>query len=101
MGLYDIRHYLTPALEKQGGHIGYQIIPSERGQGYVRDGLKLVLEWCRSHLNLEAVLLCCNKNNMASYQAMTSVMHEMGGHERAVIEIDNHLECSVWIKIKK
>lgn len=101
VGLYDIRHYLTPALEKQGGHIGYQIIPSERGQGYVRDGLKLVLEWCHAHLNLDAVLLCCNQKNTASYRAMTSVMREMGGYERPVIEIDNQLECSVWIKTKK
>ncbi len=101
IGLYDIRHFLTEALQKQGGHIGYQIIPSERQKGYVKEGLKLVLEWCYSNLKLDSVLVCCNQKNTASYRVMTSVMRELGGYERPVIEIDNHLECSVWINTKK
>lgn len=101
IGLFDVRHHLNDFLRKQGGHIAYQIIPSERKKGYVKKGLKLVLEWCRQNLNLEAALLCCSASNTASYNAMKSVMFEMGGYERPMIMVNEQQECSMWIKTEK
>ncbi|GAA3472240.1 GNAT family N-acetyltransferase [Nonomuraea roseola] len=34
LGRLAIRHRLTPALEKAGGHIGYDVRPSARRQGH-------------------------------------------------------------------
>lgn len=53
IGSFDIRHELTPQLEKSGAHIGYQIIPSQRRKGFVKAGLKLALSYAREVLKLE------------------------------------------------
>src|SRR5262245_16219417 len=34
LGCSRLRHHLTPALAFEGGHIGYDIRPDERGHGY-------------------------------------------------------------------
>ena len=101
IGFYNIRHYLNETLEKFGGHIAYQIIPSQRQKGYVKSGLKLILKWSKENLGLEEALLSCNAQNTASDKAMTSVMNEMGGRRRPDIIIDGHVERSVWIKTQK
>ena len=101
VGFYNIRHYLNDFLKTQGGHIAYQIIPSERGKGYVKQGLKLVLKWCHDQLELDEVMLSCNAENHASDRAMTAVMNEVGGHRDPDLKLDNHIERRVWIKTQK
>ena len=101
IGFYNVRHYLTEALMKEGGHIAYEIIPSQRGKGYVRAGLKLLLTWCHDNLKLDQVLLCCNAENIASDRAMTSVMNEVGGKRGEDIPLNGHIERHVWINTKK
>ena len=101
IGFYNIRHYLNDFLKIQGGHIAYQIIPSERGKGYVKQGLKLVLKWCYDNLGTDEVMLSCNAENHASDRAMTSVMEEVGGHRDPDFKLDNHIERRVWIKTQK
>ena len=100
VGFYNIRHHLNKTLETFGGHIAYQIIPSQRKKGYVKAGLKLVLKWCRENLGLEEALLSCNSENIGSDKAMTSIMSECGGRRKADIIINGHIERSVWIKTK-
>ena len=102
IGFYNVRHHLNETLKKYGGHIAYQIIPSARRKGYVKTGLKLVLQWCYENLRIEQALLSCDARNTASDKAMSSVMNEMGGLRRPDVEINNHIERSVWINtIKK
>src|SRR4028119_1569803 len=43
-----LRHRLTPVLEREGGHIGYAVRPSERRKGYGTLILALTLEKARS-----------------------------------------------------
>ena len=98
IGFYNIRHSLNDHLKKEGGHIAYQIIPSERGKGYVKQGLKLVLKWCHDELGLDEVLLTCHAENQASDKAMTSVMNEIGGKRDSDIQLENgSIERHVWI----
>ena len=40
IGLYNVRLALNEYLKKEGGHIAYQIVPSARGKGYRKQGLK-------------------------------------------------------------
>ena len=101
IGFYNVRHYLNDFLKTQGGNIGYQIIPSERGKGYVKKGLKLLLNWCYENLNLDEVMLSCKSTNHASDRAMTSVMDEVGGHREPDIKFDQFIERRVWIKTIK
>ena len=100
IGLYNIRHRLNEVLIKTGGHVAYQIIPSQRRKGYVKAGLKLVLRWCHENLGLEEVLLSCKQTNIASYNAMSSVMREMGGYQRPDNTVNGEVEHSVWIKTR-
>lgn len=97
IGSFDIRHKLNDYLQKRGGHIAYQIIPSERQKGYVKAGLKLALEYARTELKMDKALLTCEVENKASYKAMTSVMAEWGGEEVEPAEIDGKQEYRVWI----
>ncbi|MBN1247935.1 MAG: GNAT family N-acetyltransferase [Anaerolineae bacterium] len=65
VGEFHLRHWLTPALEKEGGHIGYTITPSLRGQGYGTQQLRLGLERARE-FGLDRVLITCDTDNIAS-----------------------------------
>ena len=97
IGSFDLRHELNDYLLQNGGHIAYQIIPSERRKGYVKAGLKLTLDYARKNLGIEKALLTCNFDNIASYRTMISVMQEWGGEEIAPSLVDGHLEHRVWI----
>lgn len=44
VGFGSLRHFLTDALRKTGGHIGYGIAPRYRGRGYGKRLLGLLLE---------------------------------------------------------
>ncbi|MHB8934154.1 MAG: GNAT family N-acetyltransferase, partial [Bellilinea sp.] len=60
-----LRHRLTPLLEEEGGHIGYDIRPSERGKGYATLLLALTLEKARES-GMAGVLVTCDEDNIAS-----------------------------------
>jgi len=61
----SLRHRLTPHLEREGGHIGYGVRPSERGKGYGTAVCRLTLEKARA-LGLPRVLITCDTDNLAS-----------------------------------
>lgn len=65
VGIIDLRHRLTPFLLRFGGNIGYSVLPQERGKGYAREMLRLMLEHCRE-LGMEKVLVTCDKENVPS-----------------------------------
>ncbi|MDQ1612651.1 MAG: hypothetical protein QOG00_2582 [Pyrinomonadaceae bacterium] len=65
VGRSALRHRLTPALQHEGGHIGYDIRPLARGRGYGTLILALTLERARS-LGLARALLTCDTDNVAS-----------------------------------
>ena len=69
VGSVQLRHWLTPALEKEGGHIGYNITPSRRGLGLGTLQLALALDEIRNRyesLRLDRVLITCDTDNIAS-----------------------------------
>lgn len=65
LGISRLRHYLTPALEIEGGHIGYAVRPSARRQGCATRLLALMLEKART-LGLARVLVTCDDDNTGS-----------------------------------
>ncbi len=65
VGVSNIRHSLTPALRRAGGHIGYGVRPSARGRGY---GTEILTQSLRraSELGLAMALISCGKANVRS-----------------------------------
>jgi predicted acetyltransferase len=75
-GTSRLRHWLVPHLEVEGGHIGYDVRPSERSRGYGTVLLALTLEKARD-LGLGEVLVTCDRDNVASVR----VIEKNGGRE--------------------
>ena len=65
VGTSRLRHWLVPHLEKEGGHIGYDVRPSERRKGYGTALLALTLVEAQ-RLGLCEVVVTCDTDNVAS-----------------------------------
>ncbi len=65
VGFGSVRHFLTEALCKAGGHIGYGIAPQFRGKGYGNEILKLLLDKAYE-IGIEKVLITVHLDNIAS-----------------------------------
>jgi predicted acetyltransferase len=69
VGRISIHHELNDALRMEGGHIGYDTVPSYRGRGVATEMLHQALPVARA-LGLTAVLLTCNDTNGASIRVI-------------------------------
>lgn len=65
IGRVSIRHQLTPALRLHGGHIGYDVRPSYRRQGYGTRQCQLAIQeaW---RMGLGDLLITCDDDNLGS-----------------------------------
>lgn len=90
----NIRHELNEYLRKRGGHIGYYVRPSARGQGYGTAMLELTLKKCRE-IGLERVMLTCDVDNIGSYK----VIEKNGGVLEEEVEVDGELIKRYWIEL--
>jgi predicted acetyltransferase len=95
IGRSSIRHHLTPELEDEGGHVGYDIRPSERRKGYGTVILRLTLAEARK-LGLNRVLLTCDADNVAS----AKIIEKNGGglQAQAVSKRSGKLISRYWIE---
>jgi predicted acetyltransferase len=65
LGRVDIRHTLTKFLKNEGGHIGYDIRPSQRKKGYGNLILKLAIQKAKD-LGIHPILVTADTHNIAS-----------------------------------
>jgi predicted acetyltransferase len=96
VGRSGLRHRLNALLEREGGHIGYDIRPSERRKGYGTFILRLTLERARS-LGLTRVLVTCDADNIGSAR----IIEKNGGvfDSHAVSEKSGKLVSRYWIEL--
>lgn len=94
VGFIDIRHRLNAALYASGGHIGYSVLPCERGQGYAKEMLALALLKCREQ-GLRRVLVTCRKENIASARTIQSC----GGILENEVRMNRVLYQRYWIHL--
>jgi predicted acetyltransferase len=83
VGRISILHELNDALRIEGGHIGYDTVPSFRGRGVATEMLRQALPVARA-LGLTEILLTCDDTNAASIR----VIERNGGVLREVRVLD-------------
>ena len=76
IGAANIRHDLNHKLKKVGGHVGYGVRRSYRGQGYGSKILKKALDYL-SRIDVKEALVTCEKSNTSS----AKVIEKNGGEE--------------------
>ena len=67
VGSFEVRHALTPNLERVGGHVAANIAPKYRGKYSSFIGIKMCIDEARK-LGLKRVLMTCDASNKASYR---------------------------------
>jgi predicted acetyltransferase len=97
IGRGDLRHRLNARLAVMGGHIGYDVRPSERRKGYGSLILQLTLEKARA-LGLEKVFLTCDTDNIAS----AKIIEKHGGRleNQMIYEPTGKLISQYWIELQ-
>jgi predicted acetyltransferase len=81
LGRLSIRHQLTEALTRVGGHIGYEVAPAARRRGHATAMLGAALP-IASRLGIDPVLITCDRDNIASRR----VIEHHGGRPDAPYE---------------
>lgn len=96
VGITKLRHYLNDRLLKLGGHIGYSIRPSSRGQKFGNIILQKVLEQAKLK-NIDKVLITIREDNIPSRK----VCERNGGQLEKIQYIENNNECFYWIDLSQ
>lgn len=96
VGRISIHHELNDALRVEGGHIGYDTVPSVRGRGVATEMLRQALPFARA-LGVTEVLLTCDDTNAASIR----VIERNGGALRDTKALDPNrpLKRHYWISL--
>lgn len=96
LGRSSFRRRLTPDLEHEGGHIGYDIRPAERQRGYGTLILALTLRHARAH-GLKRVLVTCDTDNLASARIIEKNGGALAG--RAISRRSGRQISQYWIEL--
>ena len=91
LGSLAIRHQLTRELRRDGGHIGYNVVPEHRRQGHATAMLAGALILCRP-FGLTKVLVTCDDTNIASRRVI-----EANGGVLELVAGDG--TCRYWIRL--
>jgi len=86
VGRVSMRHELNEHLEREGGHIGFVVLPEHRRRGYATQMLRRALEILAAE-GLVAVLVTCDEGNIAS----GATIERCGGELTGRAELDGSL----------
>lgn len=95
IGAANIRHKLTKDLLNTGGHIGYGVARSYRGQGYATKILQESLAFARS-IGIEKALITCDEDNIASSRV---IIKNGGLEDKPYLQSDGIKSRRFWIDI--
>lgn len=81
LGAANLRHRLSPRLERYGGHIGYHIRPSRWGRGYGTEQCRRILREAH-RMGINPALLTCKNDNESSIR----IIEKCGGKLLDIVE---------------
>jgi len=93
IGMVSIRHFLNDTLRLIGGHIGYGIRPSKRGNGYAKLMLELALKKAKEY-GIDEVMITCDESNERSRRTILSC----GGVYHQTVHVDHQVIEQYWIQ---
>ena len=70
VGRVSIRHSLNESLLREGGHIGYVVVPEFRRQGYATAILRQSLQIACDKCGLHRILVTCDDDNIGSIRTI-------------------------------
>jgi predicted acetyltransferase len=94
VGRAAIRHTLNASLEREGGHIGYVVVPEFRRRGFGTQILALAVRLANEQLGINPVLVTCDDSNVGSIR----VIERNGGVLRDVVDGRNERVRRYWIR---
>jgi predicted acetyltransferase len=95
VGRSSIRHKLNAFLAHEGGHIGYCVLPPDRGRGYATEILRHSLRVARD-VGITRALLCCDDTNLVSANTIERCGGVLDSKVRAG---DGTLTRRYWINV--
>jgi Predicted acetyltransferase len=70
VGRASIRHRLNDFLEREGGHIGYVVVPEFRRRGCATAILRAALQIARGKCDTRRILVTCDDDNVGSIRTI-------------------------------
>ena len=96
VGMIQVTNSFKDYLEKNAGHIGYSVWPSERRKGYAKEMLSMTLPFCRE-IGIDKVLITCIDGNIGSEK---TILANGGIYEYAIHEPDENVNLKrFWITL--
>lgn len=77
VGRTSVRHELNEYLLREGGHIGYGVLPAHRRRGYATEILRQSLVVARA-VGVDRVLVTCDEDNVASRRVIEASGGRLG-----------------------
>ncbi len=98
IGRVSLRLLLDKDLSERGGHVGYEVRPSQRGKGYATEMLRLIIDEAR-RFGLYSILVTCDETNAASRR----IIEKCGGEKVKSFpsEGDSPMKLRYWIPVMK